>query len=71
MSANFKKDPVQGIPIFSRISSTNSTLVIDGSQIILAPGKNLIIYISGIPLTAFNNVKVAMGWWERTAIHHC
>lgn len=63
--------PVEGVSIFSRISSPTTTLVIDGNQTILAPGENLIVYISGIPLTDFSNVKVAFGWWEEEAFHHC
>lgn len=62
--------PTGGVTIFSRISPPNSTLVVDGGQMILGPGQNLIVYIGGFNPVAFNNVRFAMGWWEKE-IYHC
>ena len=58
------ESPNDGVPIFSRIVSPYSTLVVDGGQIILAPGQSIIIYLGGFLPVAFDNVKFAFGWWE-------
>ncbi len=60
---NSNKSPINGVTIFSRIVSPYSTLVIDGGQIILAPGEAIVVYI-GEFLPANNGIRVALGWWE-------
>lgn len=62
--------PTNGVPIFSRIVSPYSTLVVDGGQIILAPGQSISIYIGGFLPVSFNSIKFAFGWWEEK-IHTC
>ncbi|RDY22654.1 hypothetical protein CHF27_012330 [Romboutsia maritimum] len=56
--------PSGGVPIFSRIVSPYSTLVVDGGQIILPPGQSLFVYIGDFLPVVFDNVKFAFGWWE-------
>lgn len=56
--------PSSGVSIFSRIVSPYSTLVIDGGQIILAPGQSISVYIGGFLPVAFNGIRFAFGWWE-------
>lgn len=56
--------PKHGVPIFSRIVSPYSTLVVDGGQIILSPGHSIIIYIGEFLQAAFDKIKFAFGWWE-------
>lgn len=56
--------PSDGISIFSRIVSPYSTLVVDGGQIILAPGQSIIIYLGGFLPVVLDSAKVAFGWWE-------
>lgn len=63
--------PPSGISIFSRIVSPYSTLVVDGGQIILAPGQSIIIYLGGFLPIDFNSTKVALGWWEEEIYNHC
>lgn len=62
--------PTGGVAIFSRICSPNSTLVVDGGQIILGPGESLVVYVGGFIPTAFDNIRFAMGWWEEE-LHSC
>lgn len=56
--------PTHGVPIFTRIVSPKSTLVVDGGQIILGPGKSILIYIGGFLPVSFDEIKFAFGWWE-------
>lgn len=66
--------PIYGVSIFSRIVSPYSTLVVDGGQIILAPGESIIVYIGGFLPVPFNYIKFAFGWWEekiRFCDNHC
>ena len=56
--------PNDGVSIFSRIVSSNSTLVVDGGQIILGPEESIIVYIGGFSPVAFDNIRFAFGWWE-------
>lgn len=49
--------PINGTSIFSRIISPNSTLVIDGDQIILAPDQALTVYIGGFSPVPFDNIR--------------
>ena len=62
--------PNDGVSIFSRIASPNSTLVVDGNQIILAPDQSLTIYIGGFSPVAFDSVRFSFEWWEEI-IHSC
>lgn len=62
--------PSDGVSIFSRIVSPYSTLVVDGGQIILAPGQSIIIYLGEFLPVPFDSVKIAFGWWEQR-IHNC
>ena len=57
--------PRDGVPIFSRIVSPYSTLVVDGGQIILGPGQSIIIYLGGFLPVVLDSAKVAFGWWEK------
>jgi hypothetical protein len=57
--------PKDGVPIFSRIASPFSTLVVDGGQIILGPGQSIIIYLGGFLPVTFDSAIVAFGWWEK------
>lgn len=63
------KPPSDGVPIFSRIVSPFSTLVVDGGQIILGPGQSIVIFLGGFLPVAFDSAKVAMGWWEEEIYH--
>lgn len=56
--------PSNGVSIFSRIVSSSSTLVVDGGQIILAPGQSISVYIGGFSTVSFSGVRFAFGWWE-------
>lgn len=58
--------PPDGISIFSRIVAPQSTLVVDGGQIILGQGQSLSVYIGGFSPVAFDSVRFAFGWWEET-----
>lgn len=60
---NANTPPINGTSIFSRIVSPYSTLVVDGGQIILGPGKDINIYIGGF-LSAPAEIRIAFGWWE-------
>lgn len=62
--------PSDGVPIFSRIVSPYSTLVVDGGQIILGPGQSIVIYLGGFLPVTFDSAKVAFGWWEER-IYDC
>ncbi len=56
--------PMYGVAIFGRIVSPYSTLVIDGSQIIIGPGQYIIIYLGEYLPVSLNSTVVAFGWWE-------
>ncbi len=58
--------PSDGVSIFSRIVSSYSTLVIDGGQIILAPGQSIVVYLGGFLPIDTDSIKVAFGWWEES-----
>ncbi|MEF9951799.1 MAG: DUF6143 family protein [Clostridium sp.] len=62
--------PTGGVSIFSRIVPGSSTLVVDGGQIILAPGQSISVYIGGFSPVTFTNIRFAFGWWEEK-IHPC
>lgn len=63
--------PSISIPIFTRIVSPSSTLVIDGSQIIIPPGRSLVVYLGGILPIELNSTIVAFGWWEEKICNCC
>jgi len=63
--------PITSIPIFTRIVSPSSTLVIDGSQIIIPPGESLVVYLGGILPIEPDSTKVAFGWWEEKIYNCC
>lgn len=66
--------PNNGVSIFSRIVSPYSTLVVDGGQIILAPGQSISVYIGGFLPVSFNSIRFAFGWWEekiQTCSNYC
>ena len=50
---------------FRRYITNPGTEIVDGGQIILAPGKSFYIYISDSnhPLT-YLSTRLAFGWWE-------
>lgn len=56
--------PQDGVSLFTRIVAPYSTLVIDGSQIIVSPGKAVSIYLGGLIPVTTNSTIVALGWWE-------
>jgi len=56
--------PSTSVAIFTRIVSPSSTLVIDGSQIIIPPGQSLVVYLGGILPIEPDSTRVAFGWWE-------
>lgn len=56
--------PISGIPIFGRIVSPYSTLVMDGSQIIIGPGQSIVVYLGGYLPISTDSTIVAFGWWE-------
>ena len=58
------KPPCDGVSIFSRIVSPNSTLVVDGGQIILGQDQSLSVYIGGFSPIIIDNIRFAFGWWE-------
>ena len=58
------KPPCDGVSIFSRIVSPNSTLVVDGGQIILGQDQSLSVYIGGFLPIIIDNIRFAFGWWE-------
>lgn len=57
--------PSNGVSIFSRIVPPNSTLIVDGGQIILGPGQSISIYLGGFLPVIFDSVRFAFGWWEK------
>lgn len=57
--------PVKGTAIFSRIVSPQSTLVVDGGQIILGEKQSLCVYIGGFHSVSFSNIRFAFGWSEK------
>ena len=61
---NPTKPPTHGIPIFSRIVPPQSTLVVDGGQIILGECQSLSVYIGGFSPVIFDCIRFAFGWWE-------
>lgn len=65
--------PNNGVSIFSRIVPPYSTLVVDGGQIILAPGQSISVYIGGFLPASFDGVRFAFGWWEERIqnCNHC
>lgn len=60
-----------GTSIFSRIVSPFSTEVVDGGQIILPPGKSIMVYIGGFLPVTFDNTIIAFGWWEEKIYNSC
>ncbi|MDZ5253967.1 DUF6143 family protein [Clostridium sp. LIBA-8841] len=61
--------PIDGIPVFTRIIQPFSTLIIDGSQIILGPGDSIVVSLREIRNTCEINAIVSFEWWEeRTSI---
>lgn len=62
--------PTSGIPIFSRIIPPFSTVVIDGSQLIIPCHEALTVYLGGYLPVITDSAIVAFGWWEEN-IHHC
>lgn len=63
--------PYDGIPIFSRISSSLSTTVIDGGQIIISPNSCILVYLGGFLPVDLDSVIVAFGWWEEKINNFC
>ncbi|WP_195989375.1 DUF6143 family protein [Clostridium sp. D53t1_180928_C8] len=63
--------PYDGVPIFSRIVSPNSTLVVDGGQIILGPNQSLSVYIGGFSPVIIDKIIFAFGWWEEVITKNC
>ena len=57
--------PNHATSIFTRYITNPGTEIVDGGQIILAPGKSFYIYISDSnhPLT-YLSTRLAFGWWE-------
>ncbi len=57
--------PNNATSIFTRYITNPGTEIIDGGQIILAPGKSFYVYMSdsNYPLTNLST-RVAFGWWE-------
>lgn len=66
-----KSPPSNGVSIFSRIVSPNSTTVIDGGQIILAPKSCVLVYLGGYLPVTLNSTIVAFGWWEEKIFRSC
>jgi len=62
--AGSAQPPYDGVPIFSRIVPPNSTLVVDGGQIILGYGQSIAIFLGGFLPVALDSTKIAYGWWE-------
>lgn len=63
--------PQDGVNIFSRIVSPNSTQVIDGGQMIISPGKSLVVYLGGFLPATIDSAIVAFGWWEERVYEYC
>ena len=63
--------PTSGVNIFDRIVSPSSTLVIDGSQIIIGPGQSILLYLGGYLPISINSTIVAFGWWEEEIYNKC
>lgn len=57
--------PGNGVSIFSRIVSPQSTLVVDGGQIILGENQSLSVYIGGFAPVPFETIRFAFGWSEK------
>lgn len=57
--------PNTGISIFSRIVSPQSTLVVDGGQIILGENQSLSVYIGSFSPIEFDHIRFAFGWSEK------
>ncbi|MEG2893395.1 MAG: DUF6143 family protein, partial [Clostridium sp.] len=49
--------PSDGVSIFSKIVPNSSTLVVDGGQIILAPGQSIAVYIGGFSPITFSSIR--------------
>lgn len=62
--------PLDGIPIFNRIIPSLSTLVLDGSQIIISPGESVLVSLGEL-VTSNVNAIVAFGWWEEKIFDCC
>lgn len=60
-----------GISIFSRIAPANSTIVIDGGQIIIPPNSCILVYLGGFLPVEFDSSIVAFGWWEERISSCC
>lgn len=56
--------PTGGTAVFTRVIEPYSTLVIDGSQIILGSGQSLVVALGGPLPVAVNTTRVAFGWSE-------
>ena len=63
--------PTSGVNIFDRIVSPSSTLVIDGSQIIIGPGQSILLYLGGYLPISIDSTIVAFGWWEEEICNKC
>lgn len=53
-----------GVQIFSRIVPPQSTLVVDGGQIILGQMQSVGVSINNLNSASFNDVRFAFGWSE-------
>lgn len=62
--------PANGVSIFSRIVPPQSTLVVDGGQIILGQMQSLSVYIGGFEPASFEGIRFAFGWSEKE-LHRC
>ena len=63
--------PINSISIFTRLINSPGTEIVDGGQIILAPGKSLFVYMGDpqhliLPLST----RVAFGWYEEKIKDH-
>lgn len=56
--------PMDGVPIFNRIVPPQSTLVVDGGQIILGQMQSLGVSINNLNSASFKGVRFAFGWSE-------
>lgn len=63
--------PIDGVPIFSRIISPSSTVVIDGGQIIIPPKSCILVFLGGYLPVISDNTIVAFGWWEEIINKYC
>ena len=64
--------PPNSVSIFTRYITNAGTEIIDGGQIILAPGKSFYIYMADPNhQLAHLSTRVAFGWWEEKIEDHC